>query len=163
MEDRLQPLQVSWGWRPDRLRQPDEPDEFGTTPRLRFLEFEGTRDICPWLATPAAIDFQAAIGFDRIRSRMYELSQHVRKRLTGLRGLRLWTPEPTELRGALTAFRLPDGVNAQKLRRGLWERFRIEAPVVERPDCLLIRVSTHFYNTEEEIDQLAKVLSALLP
>ena len=63
MEDRLMPLQVSWGWRPDRGRRPDEPDEFGTTPRIRFLEFEGTRDVCPWLAIPTAIDFQAGIGF----------------------------------------------------------------------------------------------------
>src|SRR5262249_36106958 len=59
--ERLQPLQVSWGWRHDRTR-PDEPDEFGSTPRLRFLEFEGTRDVCPWLAVPSAIDFQADIG-----------------------------------------------------------------------------------------------------
>src|SRR5262249_44079652 len=44
-EDRLQPLQVSWGWYPDRKRM-DEPDEFGTTPRVRFFEFEGTRDPC---------------------------------------------------------------------------------------------------------------------
>ena len=41
-EDRLQPLQVSWGYVPDRSRV-DACDEFGSTPRLRFLEFEGTR------------------------------------------------------------------------------------------------------------------------
>src|SRR5262249_32527582 len=55
-EDRLQPLQVSWGWHHERNRL-DERDEFGSTPRLRALEFEGTRDLCPWLAVPAAIDF----------------------------------------------------------------------------------------------------------
>src|SRR5262249_30199895 len=44
-EDRLQPLQVSWGWRADRGRM-DERDEFGSTPRLRQFEFEGTRDPC---------------------------------------------------------------------------------------------------------------------
>src|SRR5579871_850337 len=33
--ERLQPPQVSWGWRPDRAKL-DEPDEFGTTPRIRF-------------------------------------------------------------------------------------------------------------------------------
>src|SRR5947199_341165 len=53
--DRLQPLSVSWGYYPDRGRQPDERDEFGSTPRLRQLEFEGTRDACAWLAVPDAI------------------------------------------------------------------------------------------------------------
>jgi isopenicillin-N epimerase len=43
----------------------------------------------------------------------------------------------------------------------LWSA-RIELPVVERPDRLLIRTSTHFYNTEEEIDRLALVLPGLL-
>jgi isopenicillin-N epimerase len=38
-----------------------------------------------------------------------------------------------------------------------------EAPVIERPDGLLLRTSTHFYNTEDEVDCLAEALAALLP
>ena len=34
--------------------------------------------------------------------------------------------------------------------------------IVERPEGPLIRVSTHFYNTEEEIDRLADALPGLL-
>ena len=161
-EDRLQPLQVSWGWKRDRSRA-DERDEFGSTPRLRFLEFEGTRDPCPWLALPAAIDFQAALGWDAIRQRMAALVRHVRRRLGAERGLTSATPTHPALHGALTAFRLPGGVEAATLRRRLWQDFRTEAPVIERPDGLLIRVSTHFYNTEAEIDHLTEALADLLP
>jgi isopenicillin-N epimerase len=159
--DRLEPLQVSWGWRPDRLRL-DQRDEFGATPRLRALEFEGTRDPCPWLAVPSAIDFQAGLGWERIRGRIAELTTHVRRRLTGLAGLSPATPTHLALHGAMTAFRLPPGTDAARLRRGLWERYRIEAPVIERPDGLLLRASTHFYNTEEEVDRLAEALPPLL-
>jgi isopenicillin-N epimerase len=159
-DELLQPLQVSWGWRPDRGR-PDEPDEFGSTPRLRQFEFEGTRDPCPWLAVPAAIAFQEEIGLEKIRQRNAALVAHVRRRL-GQVGLELATPTHPELHGFLTAFRLPAGADAAALRRGLWEH-RIEAPVVERPDGLLLRISTHFYNTVEEIDRLAAALPALLP
>ena len=63
----------------------------------------------------------------------------------------------------MTAFRLPPGRDAAALRRGLWENWRIEAPVIERPEGLLIRASTHFYNTEEEVDRLTEALSDLLP
>ena len=42
----------------------DERDEFGSTPRLRQLEFEGTRDVCPWLTVPTAIDFQEQLGLE---------------------------------------------------------------------------------------------------
>jgi isopenicillin-N epimerase len=159
--DRLQPMQVSWGYHHDRTR-PDEPDEFGSTPRLRELEFEGTRDFCPWLTVPAAIDFQANLGFDRIRARIAELVDYVRHSLDGHWGLRLHTPPTPGLHGALTAFRLPDlGLPWHEIRQGLWTR-GIEIPIIERPDGLLIRVSTHFYNTHVEIDQLAAALPEVL-
>lgn len=159
-EDRLQPLQVSWGWHhvPTGL---DERDEFGSTPRLRALEFEGTRDPCPWLAVPAAIDFQTELGWEGIRQRMQHLADHVR-RLDGWKGLRLATPANRELRGALTAFRLPSGVDISKWRDRQWQEFRTEAPIFERPEGRLLRVSTHFYNTEQEIDHLQRALNELL-
>jgi isopenicillin-N epimerase len=157
-EDRLQPLQVSWGWRHDRGRL-DERDEFGSTPRLRFLEFEGTRDCCPWLAVPAAIDFQQEIGWERIDARNRALARYVRERLAFLPAA---TPENPELCGYMTAFRLPATAEAGKLRRALWEQHRIEAPIIERPDGLLVRASTHFFNTEGEIDRLTAALTELL-
>jgi isopenicillin-N epimerase len=159
-EERLQPLQVSWGWHYDRSR-PDERDEYGSTPRLRAYEFEGTRDPCPWLAVPAAIDFQAGLGWDRIRGRIRELTGYVRERLGGVRGLEAATPLDPDMHGTMTAFRLPAQTEAAALRRLLWERYRVEVPVIERPEGLLIRVSTHFYNTNEEIDRLETALRKL--
>jgi isopenicillin-N epimerase len=159
--DRLQPLQVSWGYYPDRTRRPDERDEFGSTPRLRQLEFEGTRDPCAWLAVPDAIDFQADLGWPAVRDRMRELSAYARHRLNGLAGLRLATPTDPTLHGAMTAYWWPAGLNAEGLRRGLWDR-RIEAIVGEWPDGLTLRVSTHFYTTEAEIDRLAEAIPHVL-
>ncbi|HEY8504163.1 MAG TPA: aminotransferase class V-fold PLP-dependent enzyme [Gemmataceae bacterium] len=155
-EDRLRPLMVSWGWHHDRTR-PDEPDEFGSTPRLRALEFEGSRDPCAWLSVPEAIDFQAELGWDNVRGRIAELAAHTRRRIGEDIGLEPATPAAPGLHGAMTAFRLPDGLDPLTLRKRLWE-YRVEMPVIERPDRLLVRVSTHFYNTEAEIDRLAEVL-----
>lgn len=159
--ERLSPLQVSWGWRADRVRL-EERDEFGSTPRLRRFEFEGTRDPCAWLAVPTALAFQAELGWQRIRARIAELTSHVRRRLANVAGLSPSTPDAPEMYGAMLAFRLPPGIEAAALRRRLWEEFRIEAPIVERPDRLLLRTSTHFYNTEGEVDCLANALPTLL-
>jgi isopenicillin-N epimerase len=160
-EDRLQPMQVSWGWRPERVRM-DEPDDFGSTPRLRFYEFEGTRDVCPWLAVPAAIEFQEQLGLEAIRGRNEELVQHTRERISAIPGLSVATPRASPLHGFMTAFRLPVHVDAAVWRRRLWEEFRIEAPIVERPEGLLLRVSTHFYNTHEEIERLAEAVRQMV-
>jgi isopenicillin-N epimerase len=159
-EDRLQPLQVSWGWRPDRT-QFDQRDECGSTPRIRFYEFEGTRDICPWLAVPSAIEFQRALGFEQIRQHNERLVQHVRQRFAGITALSLATPAHPALHGFLTAYRLPAHVRPPLWRNVLWEHYRIEAPIVERPEGPLLRISTHFYNTEEEINRIGNAAEVL--
>ena len=90
---------------------PDGRDVYGSTPRVRFLEFEGTRDICPWLAVPAAIDFQTELGFDHVRARIAELAAYTREKIGGV-GLPLATPAAPGLCGAMTAFQLPPGHRA---------------------------------------------------
>jgi len=161
---------VSWGYKVDQIPRaervgrmdPDAPDAFGSTPRTRFLEFEGTRDVCPWLAVPDAIDFQAEIGVERIRGRIAELVAYTRERV-GAVGLKLATPTTAGMHGSMTAFELPftGPAKAAALRQAIWKH-RIEVPIVERPDRLLLRVSTHFYNTHEEIDRLAAVVPGML-
>ncbi len=151
--DRLKPLQVSWGY---RTPASDERDEFGSTPRVRALEFEGTHDVCPWLAVPEAIDFQTALGCDNVRGRIGELAAYTRARFPALR---LTTPEPP-WSGAMTAFWWPDGFDAEDIRRRLWDR-RIEALVGEWPQGQTLRVSTHFYTTEAEIDALAELVAKM--
>ena len=102
---------------------------------LRLLEFEGTRDLCPWLAVPAAIDFQAALGWDAVRRRIAELAAYARKAMP----LAPATPDGPGLSGALTAFGLAGPVGrAKELRERIWSR-RVEMPVIERPGRLLVR------------------------
>jgi isopenicillin-N epimerase len=160
-EDRLQPLQVSWGWRRD-FANLDDRNDLGSTHRIAFLEHEGTRDICPWLVVPEAIAFQQALGWDAIRGRMRELASRVRQELGAIESLKLVTPAGIELSAAMTAFRLPAAVDLAALRRGLWDPHRIEIGLHERRDGNLLRVSTHFYNTAEEIGKLAAVLPGVM-
>ena len=63
----------------------------------------------------------------------------------------------------MTAFELPfqGGEKAARLRDEIWKH-RIEVPIIERPDRLMVRVSTHFYNTHEELDRLAEILPAAI-
>jgi isopenicillin-N epimerase len=160
-EDRLHPLQVSWGWRRD-FKKPDDRNELGSTHRIAFLEHEGTRDICPWLAVPEAIAFQENLGWDSIRRRMRELASCVRQELGQIDSLNLATPASVELSGAMVAFRLPPKIDVAALRRGLWDPHRIEIGLHERRDGNLLRVSTHFYNTADEVGKLAGVLPGVM-
>jgi isopenicillin-N epimerase len=156
--ERLEPIQVSWGWHYDRT-QADERDVHGGTWRIRSFEFEGSRDLCPWLTVADAIAFRESLGAEPIRQRHRGLSDHVRKAIGP--HLPRVTPDHAELRGALTAFRLPP-LDLDGFRRELWERHRIEVPIVEHTEGNFLRVSTHFYNTTAEVDRLAEVLPGML-
>jgi isopenicillin-N epimerase len=158
--DRLEPLQVSWGYHFDRARA-DERDESGSTPRLKALEFEGTRDPCAWLVVPDAIDFQDDIGRAAIHRRMLELSSLARESFDGLHGLRLTTPTEVSLHTAMTAYWWPLGLDADRLRRQLWVR-RIEALVGEWTEGLTLRVSNHFYTTPEELHCLRDAVPGIV-
>lgn len=169
LEDRLEPLQVSWGYYADRypigdLRAsngPDDRDAYGSTPRTRFLEFEASRDICPWLVVPDAIQFQTEIGWSRIRDRIAELAAYTRSAIGRRFQLPLATPDVAGLHGAMTAFEIPSiWGDSGPLRQRLWDA-RIEVPIIDRPDRRLLRVSHHFYTTEAEIDRLADLLATL--
>ncbi|MFO0809354.1 MAG: aminotransferase class V-fold PLP-dependent enzyme [Gemmataceae bacterium] len=146
--DRLEPFQVSWGYRD---RRSDERDEYGSTPRVRRLEFEATRDTCAWLAVPDAIDFQTSLGWEAIRDRVAQLAAYTRDHISELE---LTTPIDAMLHGAMTTFWWPTGFEAADLRRRLWDR-KIEAIIGEWPEGLTLRVSTPFFTTEPEIDSLA--------
>lgn len=159
-ETRVRPLIVSWGY-PVDPHVPDVPDAMGSTPRIRSFELLGTRDPCPWLTVPTAIGFQDELGFEAIRRRMRYLADYVRQRLEPT-GLELLTPAGENLSGPMVAFRMPSGWTADELRTRLWEH-RIEINPIERPGgLLLLRVSTHWYNTTEEVDRLAEVLPTVL-
>lgn len=161
--DSVEPMQVSWGYQlPQDSTLADEPDKFGSTPKLRRLECTGTRDICPWLAVPDTIDFLAGYGYPEMLQRMRELSSYTRCSLSERLGLVAITSDHPAMSGAMTAFALPDGIDPSRLQRQLWEQFRVEVGVVEQGAQAMIRVSNHFFNTKADIDQLADALEDLV-
>ncbi|MCW0459093.1 Isopenicillin N epimerase [Xanthomonas sacchari] len=161
-EERLQPLTISWGHHSAQAASaPDERDRFGSTPRLRRLECEGTRDICPWLALPEAIAFHRSFEPDQAHAHMRMLADYARVRLTAL-GLIAATPSDPSLSGPMIAFQLPSAALPAQLQGLLWEQFHLEVSVVERQDLALLRVSPHVYNRCSDIDYLVECLAALM-
>ena len=159
----IEPLHVSGGFRlPVVPRGSQERDQFGSTPALRRLECAGTQDICSWLAVPDAIDFFERHGTAEVFRRMRALSDGTRARLDGLRGLTCVTPARAGMYGGMTSFALPHGCDGAALQLALWKRYRVEVGIAESGNRALLRVSTHFFNIEAELDLLAGALEELL-
>jgi len=146
-QERLWPTTVSTGWddpqrgaaRYDRLSQRAHPIV---------------------LAIGAALDFQNAIGRERIEARVRGLHAYSRRRLAQLPGVRFHTSAHPQLNNALLAFTLPTLKNADVVET-LKKRHRIWTRTMEY-DLNAVRISTHIYNSESDIDGLVAGLEDIL-
>jgi len=121
------------------------------------LEHWGTRDMASVIAMGEAVAFQEAIGAERIAARGRQLAGYVRERMEDTRWSELISPAHPEMIGSISTFRL-SGFGDQNLGQALTQDFRITIPIHREKKDHVQRVSTHLYNTFDQIDQLLEAL-----
>ncbi len=126
-------------------------------PSARRYEF-GSRALATHVAVGAALDWFDQIGWEAISQRVRALATLLKERLQTVPGLVLHTPCDWAAASGLTSFSLP-GLEAAGLQRRLWEEHRIVSRLVSERNAL--RLSTHYFNTEEEIERTVAVLHQL--
>jgi isopenicillin-N epimerase len=138
LQDRTDPLVVSWGWRED-----DFAKRHG---------WQGTSDPAAWLAVPAAIEFQRANGWDAVRGRCHEL-------LVGFLEASGLEPVGRPFVQMVAAYLPP--CDPADLQRSLLGEYAIEVPCFEWNARPLIRVSVQGYNEPADVDRLVSALEQL--
>lgn len=153
VQEWLQPLVVSWGW------ESDAPSH------SRFVDhhqWQGTRDLTPFLAVPAAIDFVESHDWSVVRSEGHRRVIEARDRVDGLTGLAPLAPDADQWLGQMAAIRLPDPVDVSLLQTHLRERSRIEVPCHRWNGQALMRVSATAHTTDDDIDALVDAMPTAL-
>lgn len=146
----LEPVATSWG-RPALDEPPSWRDEF---------TWVGTRDPAAYLATSDAIAFLAGIGLEAFRERTHALAQYAREKIGAWTGLPALVPDDPAWYGSMISLPLPPG-DAPNLQRALWERHRIEVPIIDWNGRRLVRPSCHLYTTRADLDALLVALQEL--
>ena len=157
VQARLQPLVVSWGW------------ESAAPSASQFIdhhEWQGTRDMAAFLATPAAIRFQAEHGWDAVRADCHALVQQAQRRLNELTGLAPTHPDSPEWYAQMALVRLPlsEGgpLAPHEIQARLFNEHCIEVPLTFWNNQPFLRVSAQGYNTQADIDKLVGAVGKLL-
>lgn len=155
-QQKLQPAIFSWG------------GSMSGRPRSWKDEFVwlGTRNPAPFLALPAALDFFEQYGWDRFRTDTHELARYARHQLEALCETVSPCPDSIDWYGSMTAVPLPAAVEVPKswtgkphpLQQALWQKHRIEVPIVKWGHKMYVRVSCHLYNARGDIDRLVDAL-----
>lgn len=152
----IKPLIIGWGWGEERTLT------FGSD-FLDYIQYPGTKDFAAFLATPAAIEFQAAHHWPQVRERCRELVASAIGRIEALTGLPSLYIAPDEAYCQMAAAALPPIADLPAFKKRLYERYRVEIPCVAWGGRQFIRISIQGYNTERDVDALLDALREMLP
>jgi selenocysteine lyase/cysteine desulfurase len=125
----------------------------------------------PWPVVAAledTIDLHLAITKPRIEARCRALASYFREQAASIPGVRLYTSNDPALSGAITSLSL-DNVAPARLREHLRVRYDVYTAARARGERYPadphgvdgIRVSTHFYNTFEQVNRVLEGLREL--
>jgi isopenicillin-N epimerase len=149
----LRPLVVSWGW---------ESDHPSGSQFVDHHEWQGTRDLSPFLATPAAIDWVTSQDWPTVQARCHARLRRALERIDDLTGLpSAYADDGFDWFAQLAVVRLPD-LDPVVLKQRLYDEFRVETPVHRFRDQVLLRISIVAYNTDDDVDALVDALTVLL-
>jgi len=118
----------------------------------------GTRDLPSIAGLGAAIDFLNYYGFDNVSKRNMRLRAYLFKSLENVSSIRIASPADGEMAAPMVTFELPRTVSAAKLAARLRADHGVEVKVLPGNVLNGIRVSTHVYNSEDDIDVLVNGL-----
>ncbi|MFY8020803.1 MAG: aminotransferase class V-fold PLP-dependent enzyme [Bacteroidia bacterium] len=135
------------------------PPEMGTYVDSAHRYYGGTQSLGLYKGVDAAIDFFNTIGPDKIYQRIFDLGSYAQEKLLAMGDkIELITPTESISRAGVNGFRLK-GTDAAKVYQYCAEKkFRIR--VVHENGLNSLRLSTHIYNTKEEIDAFVEVLNS---
>jgi isopenicillin-N epimerase len=163
-QERIRPLVVSHGASSPRT----------DISRYRLeADWTGTDDPSPHLCLPECLRFLATLtpdGIPGLMRRNQMLAREARRVVAEALGVPL--PCPDTMLGSLAALPLPDAAAVpgagylvvDPLQQALWEKHRIEVPIMSWPQApkRSVRISAQAYNTLPQYETLARALSPLL-
>ena len=114
------------------------------------------------LGVGAAIAYVSAIGVASIESHNLGLRNRLFAALAGVPKLRVVSAPAGPLASPLLTFALPDDIKSDDLHKRLRDKHNVQLKVVPKNWLNGNRVSTHLFNTEQDVDALVAALRAEL-
>ena len=120
-----------------------------------------TQSAANFVGLGAAVDFLFHLGMENVARRGQALATHLRTRLKKWNGdVEILTPEEQGGFGSVLGFRIAN-VPYEKLQHLLLEKYKIITRMVPENGINCNRISTHIYNSFEEVDKVADAIIAI--
>lgn len=148
-QDQLDPLVVSWGY---------ESDNPGESRFLDYHEHQGTRDISAYLTIPSALQFLKDNHWDQQTARCKQMILECYRDFCNLLGTEPICPVTPEFLGQMCSVPIRTE-KPLELKELLFEKYKIEIPVMKIGPHTFIRISLNGYNTPDDLEKLHAALT----
>lgn len=154
--EKIEPVLIGWNSVEGALNF----DQINYQLRKTAARFEeGSHNGLSLYGLGAAVELALEVGIERIAERILKLTDQL---ITGLQelGLSIANPLETEQRSGIVLFALPDDPSAAAL--GELEKYLFSKKIYASIRKGRLRLSPHYYNTEEEIDKIIKEIKIFM-
>ncbi|HXB40702.1 MAG TPA: aminotransferase class V-fold PLP-dependent enzyme [Bacteroidia bacterium] len=146
------PLLISWGY------------ESAFPSDSKFLDYhqmQGTRDFSAFLTVPKALEFMKENNWEKISDDCKILARNNYPRFCELLGTKPLCPITEEFLGQMCSMEI-NTEEPEKLQRCLFEKYKIEIPVMRHLNKMYIRYSVQAFNSQDDLDILYKALKEII-
>ncbi|MES2748246.1 MAG: aminotransferase class V-fold PLP-dependent enzyme [Bacteroidota bacterium] len=152
LQDDIDPLVVSWGY---------ESVAPGESRFLDYHETQGTRDISAYLCTPTVIDFLEQNNWAAKSSACKQIVLDNYQRFCDLVNSQPICPITTEFLGQMASIPIRTK-KPMELKELLYDKYKIQIPIMPLNDSIFIRYSINAYNSQADLDVLYQAIEDII-
>ncbi len=146
------PLVVSWGY------------EAATPSNSQFIDYhqmQGTRDFSAFLTVPKVIEFLHDNNWKQVAKDCRQIAHSNYQRFCDLFQTKPLAPITDEFLGQMCSTQIKT-TEPEKLQRLLYEKYKIEIPVMRQDDKIFMRYSINIFNDQNDLDILYNTLIEII-
>ncbi len=148
----LDPLVVSWGY---KAFSPSS-SQF-----LDYHQTQGTRDFSAFLTIPTAIDFLQKNNWENVATECRAMVQNNANEMCNLLKAKSICPIDDSFLVQMYSTSIKTS-QPEKLKALLYDKYKIEIPVMRQDDKVYLRYSIQAFNTQEDVDNLFSALKNII-
>ena len=152
LQNDLEPLVVSWGY---------ESVSPGESRFLDYHELQGTRDVSAFLCTPKVVAFLEENNWKQKSAICKQIVLDNYQRFCDLVKTQPICPITSEFLGQMASIPIRTK-KPMELKELLYDKYKIQIPVMPLNDGVYLRYSINAYNSQEDLDILYKALEAII-
>ncbi len=151
-QDDLEPLVVSWGY---------ESVAPGESQFLDYHELQGTRDVSAFLCTPKVVEFLEGNNWKSVSKSCRQIVLDNYQRFCDLVNTKPLSPITEEFLGQMASVSIRTTKPAE-LKTLLYDKYKIQIPVMPLNGDFYIRFSINAYNSQDDLEKLYHALDEII-